>query len=36
MRYYIREEDIKNLDLDVDIDLVDRNGNTPEGPTSFW
>ena len=30
MRYYIKEEDMKDLDLDVDIDLVDRHGNTPE------
>ena len=30
MRYYIKEEDIKDLDLDIDIGLVDRHGNTPE------
>ena len=30
MRYYIREEDIKDLDSDIDIGLVDRHGNTPE------
>ena len=30
MRYYIREEDMRDLDLDVDIDLVDRHGNAPE------
>ena len=30
MRYYIREEDVKDLDLDVDISLVDRHGNEPK------
>lgn len=30
MRYYIREEDVKDLDLDVDVSLVDRHGNAPE------
>ena len=30
MRYYIREEDMKDLDLDVDVGLVDRHGNAPE------
>lgn len=30
MRYYIREEDMKKLDLDVDISLVDRHGNEPK------
>ena len=30
MRYYIKEEDVKDLDLDVDVGLVDRHGNAPE------
>lgn len=30
MRYYIREEDMKKLDLDIDVSLVDRHGNEPE------
>ena len=30
MRYYIKEEDVKDLDLDVDISLVDRHGNEPK------
>ena len=29
MRYYIKEEDIKDLDLDIDVGLVDRHGNEP-------
>ena len=30
MRYYIKEEDMKDLDSDVDVSLVDRHGNAPE------
>ena len=30
MRYYIKEEDVKDLDLDIDVGLVDRHGNAPE------